>query len=56
MLEVNPRASRTVPFIAKAVGVQLVAVACRVMAGQSLAEAGLSAEPAVSCTAAKVPK
>ncbi|MEO8504490.1 MAG: carbamoyl-phosphate synthase large subunit [Acidobacteriota bacterium] len=55
VLEVNPRASRTVPFIAKAVGVPLVAVACRVMAGQTLAEAGLTEEPALSAVYVKAP-
>ncbi|MDH3745469.1 MAG: carbamoyl-phosphate synthase large subunit, partial [Acidobacteriota bacterium] len=38
VLEVNPRASRTVPFIAKAVGVPVVALAARVMAGSTLDE------------------
>jgi carbamoyl-phosphate synthase large subunit len=37
VLEVNPRASRTVPFVSKATGVQLAKVAARCMAGQSLA-------------------
>jgi carbamoyl-phosphate synthase large subunit len=55
VLEVNPRASRTAPFIAKAVGLPLVAVACRVMAGLSLAEAGLTAEPPVIASFVKVP-
>ena len=48
VLEVNPRASRTVPFVSKATGVPLAQVAARVMAGQSLAEAGLTAEPPVN--------
>jgi carbamoyl-phosphate synthase large subunit len=38
VIEANPRASRTVPFVAKATGVPLVKVAARVMAGASLAE------------------
>ncbi|MCB1758677.1 MAG: carbamoyl-phosphate synthase large subunit, partial [Gammaproteobacteria bacterium] len=38
LLEVNPRASRTVPFVSKATGVQLAKVAARCMAGLSLAE------------------
>ena len=38
MLEANPRASRTVPFVAKATGVPLAMVAARVMVGQTLAE------------------
>ena len=37
VLEVNPRASRTVPFVAKATGVPLVKVAARVMCGATLA-------------------
>ncbi len=37
VLEVNPRASRTVPFVAKAIGVPIAKVAARVMAGESLA-------------------
>ena len=44
VLEVNPRASRTVPFVSKATGVPLAKVATRVMMGMSLAEAGLSRE------------
>ena len=38
VLEVNPRASRTVPFVAKATGVPLAKIAARVMAGETLAE------------------
>src|SRR6185312_2894690 len=37
VLEVNPRASRTVPFVAKAIGLPVAAIAARVMAGESLA-------------------
>lgn len=44
VLEVNPRASRTVPFVSKATGVQLAKVAARCMAGQSLAEQGITQE------------
>jgi len=40
VLEVNPRASRTVPFLSKATGVPIVTVATRVMLGQSLREQG----------------
>ncbi|HEX4825742.1 MAG TPA: carbamoyl-phosphate synthase large subunit [Candidatus Polarisedimenticolaceae bacterium] len=47
VLEVNPRASRTVPFVAKATGVPLAAVAAKIMAGATLAELGLVDEPAV---------
>ena len=38
VLEVNPRASRTVPFVAKATGVPIAKIAARVMAGEKLAE------------------
>ena len=41
VLEVNPRASRTVPFVSKCVGVSLAKVAARCMVGQTLAEQGL---------------
>jgi carbamoyl-phosphate synthase large subunit len=44
VLEVNPRASRTVPFASKATGVNLVAAACRLAAGEKLADLGLPAE------------
>ncbi|EHN63645.1 carbamoyl-phosphate synthase large subunit [Comamonas testosteroni] len=44
VLEVNPRASRTVPFVSKATGVQLAKVAARCMAGQTLAEQGVTKE------------
>ena len=44
VLEVNPRASRTVPFVSKATGIQLAKVAARCMAGQSLDEQGIGAE------------
>jgi carbamoyl-phosphate synthase large subunit len=41
VLEVNPRASRTVPYLAKATGVPLAQIAARVMAGRTLAQLGL---------------
>jgi carbamoyl-phosphate synthase large subunit len=44
VLEVNPRASRTAPFVSKATGVPLAKAAARVMAGRTLAELGLSRE------------
>jgi carbamoyl-phosphate synthase large subunit len=44
LLEVNPRASRTVPFVSKATGVPLAKVAARCMAGRSLAEQGIQRE------------
>ena len=42
ILEVNPRASRTVPFIAKATGVPIAKIASRLMAGEKLSDFGLS--------------
>ncbi|MFT0547166.1 carbamoyl-phosphate synthase large subunit [Allopusillimonas ginsengisoli] len=44
VLEVNPRASRTVPFVSKATGLQLAKIAARVMAGKSLAQQGIHRE------------
>jgi len=44
MLEVNPRASRTVPFVSKAIGVPLAKVAARCMAGVSLKDQGITEE------------
>jgi carbamoyl-phosphate synthase large subunit len=44
VLEVNPRASRTVPYVSKATGIQLAKVAARCMAGQSLAAQGVTKE------------
>jgi carbamoyl-phosphate synthase large subunit len=45
VLEVNPRASRTVPFVAKATGAPVAKIAAKVMAGMTLAELGFEAEP-----------
>ncbi|MEX0818182.1 MAG: carbamoyl-phosphate synthase large subunit, partial [Pirellulaceae bacterium] len=45
VLEVNPRASRTVPFVAKATGVPVAKIAAKVMAGMTLAELGVTSEP-----------
>jgi carbamoyl-phosphate synthase large subunit len=44
LIEVNPRAARTVPFVSKATGVALAKVAARCMAGQSLASQGITKE------------
>ncbi len=44
VLEVNPRASRTAPFVSKATGRPLAKIAARVMAGKSLAELGVSGD------------
>ncbi|MDQ6965240.1 MAG: carbamoyl-phosphate synthase large subunit, partial [Mariprofundales bacterium] len=45
VLEVNPRASRTVPFVSKATGVPLAKMAARIMSGQSLDDLGLDIVP-----------
>jgi carbamoyl-phosphate synthase large subunit len=55
VLEANPRASRTVPFIAKAVGVPLAGLAARVMAGATLEELGFTEEPVVPAVFVKAP-
>ncbi|MBN9429251.1 MAG: carbamoyl-phosphate synthase large subunit [Burkholderiales bacterium] len=44
VLEVNPRASRTVPYVSKATGLQLAKIAARCMLGRSLAEQGVTRE------------
>src|SRR5690606_41784908 len=44
LLEVNPRASRTVPFVSKATGLPLAKIAARCMAGRTLAEQGATKE------------
>ncbi len=44
VLEVNPRASRTVPFVSKAIGVPLAKLAAKVMAGKTLSELGFTRE------------
>jgi carbamoyl-phosphate synthase large subunit len=44
VLEVNPRASRTVPFVSKAIGVQLASLAARVMLGEKLVDIGFTEE------------
>ena len=53
VLEVNPRASRTVPFVSKTIGVPLAKLAARVMAGETLASLGFTREPAFSHIAVK---
>ena len=55
VLEVNPRASRTVPFLSKACGVPFARLAAQVMAGRTLAEVGLTEEPRPHGFAIKVP-
>ena len=44
ILEVNPRASRTIPFVSKAIGVPLAKLAAKVMAGRTLADLGFTSE------------
>ncbi len=44
LIEVNPRASRTVPFVSKAIGIPLAKIAARVMAGKTLDELGFTQE------------
>ncbi len=44
VIEANPRASRTVPFVSKAIGVPLAKMACRIMLGERIAELGLPSE------------
>ena len=55
VLEVNPRASRTVPFVSKATGVPLAKVATRLMLGESLWDCGLDDDLGVSSTFVKTP-
>ncbi len=45
IIEANPRASRTVPFVAKATGIPLAGIATRLMAGDTLSQIGLTEEP-----------
>ena len=45
VIEVNPRASRTVPFVAKATGVPVASLAAKVMTGKKLSELGVDSEP-----------
>jgi carbamoyl-phosphate synthase large subunit len=53
VLEVNPRASRTVPFVSKATGIPWAKVAARVMAGKTLVELGITKEVEIAHTAVK---
>ena len=45
VIEANPRASRTVPFVSKAIGIPLAKLACRIMLGERIADLGLPEEP-----------
>ena len=53
IIEANPRASRTVPFVAKATGAPLAKIASRIMAGQTLEQIGLTSEPVPPLQAVK---
>ena len=53
ILEVNPRASRTVPFVSKATGLPLAKIAARVMGGKTLKELGVTSDPEPTCVSAK---
>jgi carbamoyl-phosphate synthase large subunit len=55
VLEVNPRASRTVPYLSKAAGVSLAKIAARVMAGRTLAELGFTSDLQVAGVFVKSP-
>lgn len=53
VLEVNPRASRTVPFVSKAIGVPLAKLAAKIMLGRTLKELGFTREKTISYVAVK---
>ncbi len=55
VLEVNPRASRTVPFVAKATGVPFARLATRLCLGESLRDVGLTEEPPLAGFSIKAP-
>ncbi|HQK93451.1 MAG TPA: carbamoyl-phosphate synthase large subunit [Armatimonadota bacterium] len=55
VLEVNPRASRTVPYVSKSIGRPLAKIAARVMAGRSLEEQGFTEEVEIPHTTVKCP-
>ncbi|HXE76276.1 MAG TPA: carbamoyl-phosphate synthase large subunit [Candidatus Xenobia bacterium] len=55
VLEVNPRASRTVPYVSKATGVPFARIAAKVMAGHSLRSLGITGEPRVEGYFVKAP-
>jgi carbamoyl-phosphate synthase large subunit len=48
VIEANPRASRTVPFVSKAIGLPLAKLACRIMLGERIADLDLPGEPCCS--------
>ncbi|HYV17379.1 MAG TPA: carbamoyl-phosphate synthase large subunit, partial [Conexibacter sp.] len=45
VIEANPRASRTVPFVSKAIGIPIAKLACRIMLGERIADMGLPEDP-----------
>jgi carbamoyl-phosphate synthase large subunit len=53
ILEVNPRASRTIPFVSKATGIPLAKIAAKVMVGKTLKELGITAEREIKHIAVK---
>ncbi|MDI9616018.1 MAG: carbamoyl-phosphate synthase large subunit [Methanothrix sp.] len=53
VLEANPRSSRTIPFVSKAVGLPLAKIAAKVMAGMTLREMDLNVEPEIPYVAVK---
>jgi carbamoyl-phosphate synthase large subunit len=53
ILEVNPRASRTIPYVSKATGVSLARLAAKVIAGKTLKELGLTGEKSIKHVAVK---
>jgi carbamoyl-phosphate synthase large subunit len=53
VIEVNPRASRTVPFVSKATGVPIAKIAVKVMAGETLPEQGVVTDPVPSHVSVK---
>lgn len=53
VIEVNPRASRTVPFVAKATGMPVAKIAAKIMAGSTLAELGVTEDPVPSQVSVK---
>ncbi len=55
VLEVNPRASRTIPYVSKAIGVPLAKLAARVMVGESLEEIGFTQEVDIEHFGVKMP-
>ena len=55
MIEVNPRASRTIPFLSKCIGISLAKIASKIIAGKSLKDLGITAEILPTSYAVKAP-